>query len=70
MFNGDAPGSDIGSLIPAVGLPKLGVMHFVDFGKNIQHLPDGKAYLVGHGAARMLPSTVGAVSWLSEMRFT
>ncbi len=65
-FNGDAPGSDIGSLIPAVGLPQLGVMHFVDFGRNMQHSPDGKAYLVGHGAAPDAPHPrLGAVSWLS-----
>jgi len=29
---------------------KIGSPHFVDFGKNMQHSPDGKAYLVGHGA--------------------
>jgi len=29
---------------------KLGTPHFVDFGKNMQYSPDGKAYLVGHGA--------------------
>jgi hypothetical protein len=31
---------------------KIGVPHFVDFGKNMRHSPDGKAYLVGHGAVR------------------
>jgi len=63
---GDAPGSDVGALIPGLGLPQLGVMHFVDFGKNMQHSPDGKAYLVGHGAAPDLPHPrLGAVSWLS-----
>lgn len=31
---------------------KFGAPHFVDFGKNMQHSPDGKAYLVGHGAVR------------------
>ncbi|VGO20400.1 DUF4185 domain-containing protein [Pontiella sulfatireligans] len=30
---------------------KMGAPHFVDFGKNMEHSPDGKAYLVGHGAA-------------------
>lgn len=66
VMNGDAPGSDIGSLIPAVGLPQLGVMHFVDFGRNMQHSPDGKAYLVGHGAAPdATHPRLGAVSWLS-----
>jgi len=29
---------------------KMGSPHFVDFGKNMEHSPDGKAYLVGHGA--------------------
>lgn len=31
---------------------KFGAPHFVDFGKNMEHSPDGKAYLVGHGATR------------------
>ena len=31
---------------------KIGSPHFVDFGKNNQHSPDGKAYLVAHGADR------------------
>jgi hypothetical protein len=29
---------------------KIGSPHFVDFGKNMKHSPDGKAYLVAHGA--------------------
>jgi hypothetical protein len=29
---------------------KIGAPHFVDFGKDMQHSPDGKAYLVAHGA--------------------
>lgn len=29
---------------------KMGAPHFVDFGKNMQYSPDGKAYLVAHGA--------------------
>jgi hypothetical protein len=29
---------------------KIGSPHFVDFGKNMEHSPDGKAYLLGHGA--------------------
>lgn len=33
------------------GFPvKIGSPHFVDFGKNMQYSPDGKAYLVAHGA--------------------
>lgn len=66
VWSGDAPGSDVGSLIPGLPLPKLGVMHFVDFGKNMQHSPDGKAYLIGHGTAANDPHPrLGAVSWLS-----
>jgi len=30
---------------------KIGSPHFVDFGKNLEHSPDGKAYLVAHGAS-------------------
>jgi hypothetical protein len=29
---------------------KMGAPHFVDFGRNMEHSPDGKAYLVGMGA--------------------
>ncbi|MEM0964574.1 MAG: hypothetical protein AAGJ81_00300 [Verrucomicrobiota bacterium] len=29
---------------------KMGAPHFVDFGQNMEHSPDGKAYLVGHGS--------------------
>ena len=31
---------------------RMGTPHFVDFGKNMEHSPDGKAYLVAHGATR------------------
>ncbi|MGB9604001.1 MAG: DUF7402 domain-containing protein, partial [Limisphaerales bacterium] len=30
---------------------KIGAPHFVDFGKNMEFSPDGKAYLVAHGAS-------------------
>ncbi len=33
-----------------LGPVKMGVPHFVDFGKNMEHSPDGKAYLVATGA--------------------
>jgi len=33
-----------------LGPVKMGAPHFVDFGKNMEHSPDGKAYLVGMGA--------------------
>jgi hypothetical protein len=31
---------------------KIGSPHFVDFGKNMQYSPDGKAYIIAHGAVR------------------
>jgi len=34
-----------------LGPVKMGAPHFVDFGKNMEHSPDGKAYLLGMGAA-------------------
>lgn len=36
----------------AVAQVKIGAPHFVDFGKNLEHSPDGKAYLVAHGSTR------------------
>jgi hypothetical protein len=33
-----------------MGTVKMGAPHFVDFGKNMEHSPDGKAYLLGLGA--------------------
>lgn len=37
---------------PAVAPVRLGTPHFVDFGRNMMHSPDGNAYLVGHGSTR------------------
>ena len=37
---------------PARALVKIGAPHFVDFGRNMEHSPDGKAYLVAHGSTR------------------
>ena len=31
---------------------KMSSPHFVDFGRNMEHSPDGKAYLVAHGCTR------------------
>ena len=31
---------------------KFGAPHVVDFGQELEHSPDGKMYIVGHGAAR------------------
>jgi len=46
---------------------KIGAPHFVDFGKNMEHSPDGKAYLVAHGADINDPSPKGAWnnSWIT-----
>jgi hypothetical protein len=33
-----------------LGPVKMGAPHFVDFGKNMEHSPDGKAYMLGMGA--------------------
>ena len=36
------------------GVPiQIGEPFFVDFGKNMEHSPDGKAYLVAHGATEL-----------------
>ena len=40
---------------------KIGAPHFVDFGKNMQHSPDGKAYMVGHGTS--VPDDYSAFTW-------
>ncbi len=45
---------------------KLGSPHFVDFGRDMEHSPDGKAYLVGHGAEVDDPLPRFAnLSWIS-----
>ena len=45
---------------------KLGAPHFVDFGQNMEHSPDGKAYLVGHGAVEPDPKPRFAnLSWIT-----
>src|SRR3972149_6660918 len=33
-----------------LGPVKMGAPHFVDFGRNMEYSPDGKAYLIGMGA--------------------
>jgi hypothetical protein len=40
---------------------KIGAPHFVDLGQELEHSPDGKAYLVGHGATK--PDA--HLSWIS-----
>ncbi len=45
---------------------KLGTPHFVDFGRNLRDSPDGKAYLVGHGAVENDPTPrIGDDSWVA-----
>ncbi len=45
---------------------KFGSPHFVDLGKNLQHSPDGKAYLVAHGAMDPDPKPrVANASWIT-----
>jgi hypothetical protein len=45
---------------------KIGAPHFVDFGRNMEHSPDGKAYLVAHGSIEndSLPKVANA-SWVT-----
>ena len=48
------------------GKVKMGSPHFVDFGQNLQYSPDGKAYLVGHGAVDPDPKPRPAnLSWIT-----
>jgi hypothetical protein len=44
---------------------KIGAPHFVDFGKNMEHSPDGKAYLVAHGASDGKGRRFGYNSWIT-----
>jgi hypothetical protein len=44
---------------------KIGAPHFVDFGKNMEHSPDGKAYLVAHGASDGNNRRFGYNSWIT-----
>ena len=48
------------------GAVKMGAPHFIDFGKNMEHSPDGKAYLLGMGAERDDPKPRYAnLSWIT-----
>ena len=44
---------------------KIGSPHFVDFGKNMEHSPDGKVYLVAHGASDGVNRRFGYNSWIT-----
>jgi hypothetical protein len=44
---------------------KIGSPHFVDFGKNMENSPDGKAYLVAHGASDGKDRRFAYNSWIT-----
>jgi len=44
---------------------KIGSPHFVDFGKNLEHSPDGNAYFVAHGASDGTNRRYGYNSWIT-----
>jgi hypothetical protein len=44
---------------------KIGAPHFVDFGKAMQYSPDGKAYLVAHGASDGAGRRYAYNSWIT-----
>lgn len=44
---------------------KIGAPHVVDFGKNLEHSPDGKAYLIAHGASEGNGRRFGYNSWIT-----
>jgi hypothetical protein len=49
-----------------MGPVRMGCPHFVDFGRNMRHSPDGKAYLVGMGAEEHDPQPRYAnLSWIT-----
>ena len=66
----DSPHTPAKPLFPEpdefMGPVKIGSPKFVDFGKNMEHSPDGKAYLVGYGAEKNDPKPRYAnLSWIS-----
>jgi hypothetical protein len=44
---------------------KIGAPHFVDFGRELQHAPGGRAYLVGHGAHDGAKRRFAYNSWIT-----
>jgi hypothetical protein len=66
----DSPHSPAKPLFPEpakfMGPLKIGSPKFIDFGKNMEHSPDGKAYLVGYGTEENDPNPRYAnLSWIS-----
>lgn len=49
------------------GPVKFGTPHFVDFGKNMQYSPDGKAYMIAHGTMSQGQTNreAGNISWIT-----
>ena len=44
----------------------MGVPHVVDFGQDMKHSPDGKAYLVAHGASDPIQiPAMRELSWIT-----
>jgi hypothetical protein len=62
-----APGQALFPEPAALGGPlKIGAPHFVDFGRNMEYSPDGKAYLIGHGAVEPdMEDRVANLSWIT-----
>jgi hypothetical protein len=51
---------------PQTGKVRIGAPKFVDFGRNMEHSPDGMAYLVAHGSDATLPEVADAdLSWIT-----
>lgn len=44
---------------------KIGAPHFVDFGKELEHSPDGKAYLAAQGASDGVKRRFAYNSWIT-----
>ena len=44
-----------------LGPVKMGAPHFVDFGRNMAHSPDGKAYAARHGRGRERPAAAPCI---------
>ncbi len=44
---------------------KIGAPHFVDFGRNLEHSPDGKAYLAAQGASDGTNRRYAYNSWIT-----
>jgi hypothetical protein len=44
---------------------RIGAPHFVDFGRNLEHSPDGKAYLVAQGASDGANRRFAYNSWIT-----